>query len=136
MNVKSVFLAVKYAVPEMKEVGGGVIINTGSSAAVRLRTGGSSAYTTSKGAVNALTRALAMDLAPYNIRVNTINPHMTDTPILGVWSEEQKKAMASTIPIGRMAKPEDIAYAALYLACEESSMVTGVSLNVDGGYGV
>ena len=135
VNVKSIFLATKYVVPEMKKAGGGVIINTASMLAVRPLKD-FCAYASSKGAAITLTRALALELAPDNIRVNCINPALTETPIIQTHSEEQKKAIASAIPLGRINKPEDIAYAALYLASGESSMLTGTSINVDGGRGI
>lgn len=138
INVKAIFLAAKYAVPEMKKTGGGVIINTASISGVRPRMR-ISAYSSSKGAAIVLTKTLALELAAYNIRVNCINPVVTDTP-LGrsvpgedmSW-EQYKKSMESTIPLGRIARPEDTAYAALYLASDESSMLTGICINVDGG---
>ena len=80
-----------------------------------------------------MTQALALELAPENIRVNWISPGITRTPAL-VISEEQIKAVAKTIPLGRhLIAPEDVAYAALYLASEESAMVTGTGITVDGG---
>lgn len=135
VNVQGIFHGVKYVVPEMRKSGGGVIINTASMTAVRPLKN-MCAYAASKGAVITLTKALALELAPYKIRVNCINPAITETPIISVLSEEQKKATVSTIPLGRMAKPEDIAHAALYLASDESAMLTGTSLNVDGGRGI
>lgn len=131
VNVKGIFLATKYVVPEMKKAGGGVIINTASGAGVRPLSN-ISAYASSKGAVITLTKQLAHELGPDNIRVNCILPGLTDTPMV-LLSEEQRKARLSTIPLGRLIKPEDIAYAALYLASYESSMVTGTSITVDGG---
>ena len=119
----------------MKKAGGGVIINTSSIAGVRPRMN-TSAYVSSKGGVIALTKCLAIELAPHNIRANCINPVATDTPMLSELAEEDKKAWAKTIPIGRLGKPEDMAYAALYLASDESSMVTGICINVDGGRGI
>ena len=130
-----VFLTAKYVVPEMKKAGGGVIINTGSMLAVRTSKY-SSPYSSSKGAVIALTRTLALELAPYTIRVNCINPALTETPMIKVIPEERKQALVNSIPLGRIVKPEDIAHAALYLASDESSMLTGSSLNVDGGRGI
>jgi NAD(P)-dependent dehydrogenase (short-subunit alcohol dehydrogenase family) len=130
VDVKGIFLGAKYAVPEMRKTGGGVIINTGSTLGVRPGMKNSSAYASSKGALNTLTKALAVELAPDNIRVNCINPTAIESPI---FSEEQRKAVESHTPLGRMAKAQDIAYAALYLASDESSMITGISLNVDGG---
>ena len=134
VNVKGIFLGVKYVVPEMKKVGGGVIINTSSTAAVRYGMY-ISAYTSSKGAVITLTKALAAELAPDNIRVNCITPGFTETPMLEVVLEERGKSIVNTIPLGRLVKPEDIAYAALYLASDESLMLTGTNIIVDGGRG-
>ena len=137
VNVKGIFLGCKYAIPVMKKQGGGVIINTASISGVRPRAG-SSAYSTSKGAAILLTKALAIELAPSKIRVNCINPTATETamlPKLGA-TKEATKAIVASIPMGRMAQPMDIAYAALYLVSDESSMVTGVALDVDGGRGI
>jgi len=136
VNVKGIFLTTKYVVPEMKKVGGGVIINIASLAGIRPGGPRNAAYMSSKGAANALTKALAIELAPYNIRVNCVNPILTDTPMLKLLSEEAKKAFISIVPLGRIAKPEDVAHAALYLASEESAMLTGSSINVDGGFGI
>jgi 3-oxoacyl-[acyl-carrier protein] reductase len=137
VNVKGIFLGCKYVIPVMKKQGGGVIINTASISGVRPRPG-QSAYSTSKGAVILLTKALAVELAPQKIRVNCINPVATETPMLPKLgaTPETAKGIVATIPIGRMAQPKDIAYAALYLASDEASMVTGVGLDVDGGRGI
>ena len=133
INVKGIFLGVKYVIPEMKKVGGGVIINTASLAGHR-PVKDNSAYASSKGAVITLTKALALELAPYNIRVNCINPAITETPMIEILSEEQKKVSISRTPLGgRAARPEEIAYAAVYLASGESPFLTGASINVDGG---
>jgi 3-oxoacyl-[acyl-carrier protein] reductase len=140
INAKSIFLGCKYAIPVMKRQCGGIIINTASISGVRPRPG-LIAYSASKGAAILLTKALAIELAPFKIRVNCINPVVADTPFLEKsipvsQLEEAKKGMMSTIPLGRLCQPEDIAHAALYLASEESSLVTGVSLDVDGGRGI
>ncbi len=140
LNVKGVFLMTKYVVPEMKKAGGGVIINTASISGLRPRPN-STAYSSSKAAVIMLTKALAIELAPYNIRANCISPVATDTPMLrqaaeGMGWDKFKKIRENTIPLGHLAKPEDSAYAALYLASDESSMLTGTCINVDGGRGV
>jgi 3-oxoacyl-[acyl-carrier protein] reductase len=139
INVKGIFLACKYVAPVMKRQGGGVIINTISIAGVRPRPG-LCAYSTSKGAVIVLTKSLAMELAPYKTRVNCINPVVTDTAFLqktinSSQIEGAKKAMLSNIPLGRLGQPDDMAYAALYLASDEASLVTGICLDVDGGRG-
>jgi len=136
VNVKGIFLTTKYVVPEMKKAGGGVIVNVASMAGIRPVGPRNAAYVSSKGAAITLTKALAIELAPDNIRVNCINPFMTDTQMVKQLPEEVVKAAVSTIPLGRIAKPEDIAYAALYLASEESAMLTGMGINVDGGHGV
>ena len=140
VNVKSIFLAAKYAVPEMRKVGGGVIINTASVGWHRVRPYIID-YVSSKGAVITLTKALAIELAPSKIRVNAINPAAGETPMLPSFYregtlEEIKKSAGSLLPLGRLVKPEDVAYAALYLASDESSMVTGSSVDVDGGRGI
>jgi 3-oxoacyl-[acyl-carrier protein] reductase len=140
VNVKGTFLVTKSVIPAMKKGGGGVIINTGSMAAIRPRPNGL-AYVGSKGALNAMTRALALELLPNKIRVNIINPAVTDTAFVGKnWPpdriEEARKEFALSIPMGRMIRPEEIAQAALYLASDEAAMVTGICINVDGGRGL
>ncbi|MBI4284902.1 MAG: SDR family oxidoreductase [Chloroflexi bacterium] len=145
VNVKSIFLMCKSAVPEMKKTGQGVIINTASGMGVRPLRKHQSAYASSKGAVIALTKALAIELAPHHIRVNCVYPTMVDTPLArqllaayiekAGW-EQLERQYAANIPLGRLTRSEDIAYAALYLACDEAAMLTGVCLNVDGGRGV
>jgi 3-oxoacyl-[acyl-carrier protein] reductase len=133
VNVKGIFLAVEYAVPEMKRQGVGVIINTGSVTAHKPPRN-VAAYASSKGAVTTLTKALAQELAPANIRVNCINPTAADTPLLrNIFGAEMVRSMAREMPLGRLTEPEDVAQAALFLASDESSMVTGSSVNPDGG---
>jgi len=137
INVKSIFLGCKYAAPAMKAQGGGVIINTASISGVRPRPG-LTVYAASKGAVIVFTKAIAIEFAPYKIRVNCINPVVTDTAFItktieASQIEAAKKGMLSTIPLGRLGAPEDMAFAALYLASDEAGLVTGVSLDVDGG---
>lgn len=139
INLKSVFLGAKYAIPVMKKAGG-VIINTSSVSGVRVRPG-NGAYATSKGAVTHFTKCLAIELGPYKIRVNSISPVISETPLgLGLMTEEMKKdmnatrkAFLSTIPLGRLVDPEDVAKAALFLASDDSLMCTGLDLLVDGG---
>jgi len=137
VNAKGIFLGCKYAIPVLKRQGGGVIINTASIAGVRPRPG-QVVYSTSKAAAIMLTKALAIELAPFKIRVNCINPVVTDTAFLeknieASQLEGAKAAMLSTVPLGRLGQPEDMANAALYLASDESSLVTGLCLDVDGG---
>ena len=141
VNVKAHFMTAKYVVPVMREAGGGVIINMASMAGIRPRKG-QSAYASSKAAVIGLTKALALELAPHRIRVNCICPAAVDTPMTpqmvpkGISVEEFNEAIIQTMPLGRIATPEDVAYAALYLASDESAMLTGSCINVDGGRGI
>jgi len=134
VNLKSAFLGAKYAVCHMREQGGGVILNTASTAGIRPRTG-LSAYCASKGGMITLTKQLAYELADANIRVNAICPVATDTEMLPEFASDDLSVedMAETIPLGRLAEPIDIAHAAVYLASEEAAMVTGTALEVDGG---
>ncbi len=134
INVKSVFLGAKYVVPEMKRIGGGVIINTASMTALG-PTREHSAYASSKGAVITLTKVLAAELVPYNIRVNCIAPTLTDTPMVKAEMEQIKQIQQSepTGLLARPARPEDIANTALFLASSEAGMVSGICLEVSGG---
>ncbi|MBI4591217.1 MAG: SDR family oxidoreductase [Candidatus Rokubacteria bacterium] len=138
VNVRGVYLGCRYAVPVMKKQGGGVILNTASTAAIRPRRG-LNAYCASKGAVIAWTKALAMELAPNRIRVVAIAPVATDTPMLPAFMGKRvvddpgREAMVKTIPLGRLNTPEDIALAALFLASDDAAMVTGTCFEVDGG---
>ncbi|MEM3602420.1 MAG: SDR family oxidoreductase [Candidatus Bathyarchaeia archaeon] len=138
VNVKSVFLFSKYAIPLMAKAGGGVIINTASGWGLA---GGrkAAAYCASKGAVVLLTKAMALDHGEQNIRVNCICPGDTDTPMLrneaaqlGISLKEFLSYSASR-PLKRIGKPEEIAQAALFLASDASSFITGTALIVDGG---
>jgi len=136
VNIKSVFLVAKYAVPYMKKAKKGVMINTSTQNSVRPQPG-HAALVSAKNSVIAITKALALDLAPYNIRVNCISPWTVNTPSFQAsLSENEKQKWIDMTPLGRIGTPEDIAYAALYLASDEASWVTGVCLNVDGGYGI
>lgn len=132
INMKGVFLGTKAVAPYMKKAGKGVILSTASTAAVRPRAG-LNIYSASKGAVVSFSKSVALELAPYGIRVNCINPSATNTPML---EEEHLKVFIKTMPLGKIAEPLDIAQAALFLASDYASMVTGVDFNVDGGRSV
>jgi len=138
VNTKSVYLGAKYAVPVMMARGGGCIVNTASIGGVCPRPG-VTAYNASKGAVITMTKGLAAELAPMNIRVNAVNPVAADTPFmkgaLGVdkLPDEIKQMLAAGIPLGRLTEPSDVAAAVTFLASDDAAYLTGVCLPVDGG---
>lgn len=137
VNVKSIYHSCHAFVPHWRRVGHGVMINIGSTAGLRPRPG-LSWYNASKGAVNLLTKTLAVELAPDHIRVCGIAPVMGETALLTTFmgvedTPENRARFIATIPMGRMSTPTDIANAALYLASDEAALVTGVNLEVDGG---
>ena len=137
VNVKSIYLSTLAAVPKMERRGAGVIINIASTAGVRPRPG-LTWYNGTKGAVITLTKSMALELAPKNIRVNAINPVIGETGMLAQFmgvpdTPENRAKFIAGIPLGRMSRPHDIANAALFLAEPASSFITGVALEVDGG---
>ena len=136
VNVKSVFLGMKYAIPAMLESGGGSIINTASVAGL-VGFPNMVAYCASKGAVIQMSKAAALDYATQGIRVNAICPGVIWTPMverLPGTSEEAKARFAATQPVNRLGSPGEVAALALFLASDEASFVTGAALPVDGGF--
>ena len=134
INLTGVYLCSRAVIPHMIERGGGSIVNTSSSTGAHDVAPNIAAYVTSKGGVTLLTKAMAVDHAKDNIRVNAIAPGPTDTPMLrDNLSSEELEAFAATFPMKRLGRPEELAYAALFLASEEASFVTGAILAVDGG---
>lgn len=137
VNVKSIFNMVKAVVPAMRENRGGVILNIGSVAGIRPRPG-LTWYNASKGAVNLLSKSLAVELAPWRIRVNAICPVMGATGMLGDFmgvpdTPENRAKFIASIPLGRLAEPGDLCGAAVFLASEEAAFITGIEMPVDGG---
>lgn len=137
VNVKAIYHMINAVVPEMRLKKSGCIINIGSTAGMRPRPG-LTWYNASKGAANLLSKSLAVELAGDNIRVNVICPVMGDTGMLGDFmgvpdTPENRARFIATIPMGRLSVPKDIAQAAVFLASEEASFLTGVELPVDGG---
>ncbi len=136
VNVKSLFHMAKAAVPVMRAQGGGAMLNIGSTAGLRPRPG-LTWYNGTKGAVNLLTKAMAVELAPDKIRVNALAPVAGETPLLAAFmgsdSPEIRAKFLATIPLGRFSRPSDIAAAALFLSSDEAEFLTGVVLEVDGG---
>jgi NAD(P)-dependent dehydrogenase (short-subunit alcohol dehydrogenase family) len=123
----------------MREHGGGSIVNvTSRNASVGVPSMG--AYAAAKGALLSLTRVAAIEWAAAGVRVNAVAPGLTETPLIRAWIDEQpdpvafRSALVESVPLGRLARPEDVAQAILYLASDESAHVTGASIPVDGGY--
>jgi 3-oxoacyl-[acyl-carrier protein] reductase len=138
VNVKGVWLGAKYALPVMKGAKRGVFLVTASTAGIRPRPGGQT-YAMSKGAVITLAKALALEVAPYGVRVVAICPVAAHTPMLPTFmgkKEVDAEGLAryeATVPLGRLNQPEDIANAAVFLASDEAAMITGSTIEVDGG---
>ena len=143
VNLKSMFMALRHALPHLTATRGAVV-NTASTAATRAREE-VAAYSATKAGVIAFTKAAARELAPIGIRVNCVCPVATDTPsqrewlnrwagVLGVEEAEAERRLVASIPLGRRCEPRDIADAVLYLVSDEAKMVTGTALAVDGGF--
>ena len=132
VNLKGVFVVSRLAIPEMIKRGGGVILNIGARSGMAGQAG-RAAYCASKGGMVTLTEAMAMDYAHERIRVNCICPGPTRTPMVDTSTPEKLARYKTRVPIGRIGESEDIAYAALYLASDDASMITAAILPVDGG---
>jgi 3-oxoacyl-[acyl-carrier protein] reductase len=137
INVRSIFHMTRACVPVMRAQGGGVILNIGSTAGIRPRPG-LTWYNSTKGAVNLLSKSMAVELAPDRIRVNCVAPVIGATALLESFmgvpdTPENRAKFIATIPLGRMSEPRDIAKACLYLASDDAEFITGTVFEVDGG---
>lgn len=136
VNAKSVYLMARAFVPAMKQRRAGAILNVASTGGVSPRPN-LTWYNATKGWMITATRAMAVELAPFGIRVNALNPVAGETPLLATFmggdTPETRARFLSTIPLGRFSTPEDIAAAATFLCSDEASMITGVAMEVDGG---
>jgi 3-oxoacyl-[acyl-carrier protein] reductase len=136
VNVKAIFLSARAVVPVFRRQGGGVILNTASTAGLRPRPG-LTVYNASKGAAITMTKSMAVEFAPDRIRVNCLCPVAGETAMLadfmGGDTPENRARFKASVPLGRLSLPEDIANAALYLCSDEAGFITGTALEVDGG---
>ena len=135
VNIKGPFLGIKHVLPIMKAIGGGSVINMSSVCGLIGHLYTPEAYTTAKGALTTLTKAVASRYGKFNVRCNSINPSTADTPLVQEMLKDPtwRKERLGEVPLGRMAGLHDIAAAAVYLASEEGSFINGVALPVDGG---
>jgi NAD(P)-dependent dehydrogenase (short-subunit alcohol dehydrogenase family) len=135
INLKSVFWVTKHGIPRLREAGGGSVVLVGSVSALAGFTRAQDAYTAAKGALISLNKSLAIQFARDGIRCNIIHPGIVDTPLQAPYLTDALRAEFKTgIPLGRIGQPRDIAYAALFLASDESSFMTGAEMIVDGGF--
>ena len=133
VNAGGTFNFCKHAARYMKKQRSGAIVNT-SSVTAQFGTQMGTPYGASKAAILGITRSLAMELAPWNIRVNAVAPGVVNTEMVSNLNELERESCARSIPLGRRGEPEDIAKAMLFLASDNASYITGATLNVDGGY--
>lgn len=133
VNQTGVFLMNKYVISEMLKNGGGAIVNTSSMYGL-VGTTMSFAYSASKGAINQMTRSLALTYARDNIRVNAVAPGYVDTPILAEVPKDMKDAMANQLPVGRLGKDTEIANLICYLLSDDATFITGAIVPIDGGF--
>jgi 3-oxoacyl-[acyl-carrier protein] reductase len=136
VNLKSIYLFARFVVPLLRVRGGGVIINIGSTAGIRPRPG-LTWYNASKGAVNLMSKSMALELAPDRIRVCALAPTIGETALLPTFmggdSEELREKFRASVPLGRLSTPQDVANAALFFASDEAEFLTGTVLEIDGG---
>jgi NAD(P)-dependent dehydrogenase (short-subunit alcohol dehydrogenase family) len=125
----------KYGIPKLIEAGGGAVVNIGSLSALLGDPIPQDAYSASKGAIVSLTRSIAIQFAPKGVRANCIHPGFVDTPLQTVRTSDPAwvEAASAAIPLGRLGTPRDVVNAALFLASDEASYITGIELVVDGG---
>jgi len=135
INLKSVFWVTKHGIPRLRASGGGSIILVGSVSALAGFTRAQDAYTAAKGGLISLNKSLAIQFARDGIRSNVIHPGIVETPLQAPYLTDELRAEFKTgIPLGRIGRPRDIAYAALFLASDESSFMTGAEMIIDGGF--
>lgn len=134
VNCRGTYYCSREAARMMKEQCFGRIINISSVAGKVGDITTAPSYGPSKGAIDALTKSLARELAPYSITVNAVAPHAIETEMSAEWSEERRRAIIAQIPLGRLGRPEEVAAAVVFLASDGASFITGEILDVNGGY--
>ena len=136
VNAKGVFLGTKAAIPEMRKVGGGSIINISSTSGITANMASQPSYPASKGAVRIFTKSAAIQYAKEGIRVNSVHPGPVDTPMAAerLSNPELQQRINEKTPLGRSGQPDEVAYGVLFLASDESSFMTGSELVIDGGW--
>lgn len=134
VNITGAFYWCRAVLPGMIKAHGGRIVNVSSIAGKMGDITAAPVYGTSKGALNTLTKSLARQAAEYGITVNALAPHAIETDMSAQWSEEKRKGVIESIPLGRMGTPGEVATAALFLASEDAAFITGEVLNINGGY--
>jgi NAD(P)-dependent dehydrogenase (short-subunit alcohol dehydrogenase family) len=135
LNVRGMFLSMKYELRHMVAQGSGVIVNMASGAGL-IGVPGFSGYTATKAAEIAMTKSSSLEAAPHGIRINAVCPGLVDTPMIAALDAEVRASLSASHPLGRIARPEEIADAVVWLASDKSSFVTGIALPIDGGYSV
>jgi NAD(P)-dependent dehydrogenase (short-subunit alcohol dehydrogenase family) len=133
VDLKGTWLGMKMCIPALRAAGGGSIVNTSSTYGL-VASGRATAYHAAKGGVIMLTKAAAVEYAKENIRVNAVHPGVVDTPRIATITDEWRATLLAATPMGRMARPEEIANGVVFLASDEASYITGASLIIDGGY--
>lgn len=134
VNLRGTYNCSKEIVPILKDQGQGKIINISSIAGKVGDITSAPSYGPSKGGINALTKSLARELAPFGVTVNAVAPHAIETEMSSEWSEEKRERVTSEIPLGRLGKPEEIAALVAFLASEKADFITGEIVDVNGGY--
>jgi NAD(P)-dependent dehydrogenase (short-subunit alcohol dehydrogenase family) len=136
INLKGPFFVAKHGIPHLIRAGGGSVINVGSVSALCGFTVAQDSYTSSKGALISLTKSLAIQFARQNVRCNIIHPGIIETPMQAPYLKDpdKRRSFEEGIPLGRIARPREMAYVALFLASDESSYVTGAEICADGGF--
>ncbi|MFE4544185.1 SDR family NAD(P)-dependent oxidoreductase [Arthrobacter sp. NPDC056727] len=135
LNVRGVFLSMKYELRAMVTQGSGSIVNMSSGAGL-LGVPGFSGYTATKAAEIAMTKSSAVEVAPHGIRINAVAPGLVDTQLIAALDPATRESISAAHPLGRIARPDEIADAVLWLLSDKASFVTGIALPVDGGYSV